>query len=1053
MDPDPQGSEKHASTGAAGGGTGEDSSSSPAGSALPVGRPMAVANQRPSLSQSGPWRLGGQRLWEAWSEGWAWLLLAGVVVGLAGLCRGLFFTDYEARGELLRNPLPEVLSESNLVRLTGVGEELLPVLARLATSRVSLERIATRAGVAVSPDALAGRLSLTALGGGERFEAKGRHAVAAVAVRLTEALLAEVLATGRELQVGQIREALDQTQKRIGLLEEKLGQLRSELGRFRFSSGVLDLERERAGLLQRLLELESSEGTLQARLQGQDRQLRMMVQEATLQSPALRATREDLAKALGLYTEDHPRVKGLRAALAALEAEAGRLKEMALTNVGVLLPAAGGPAKLAELEAERANVTAQLQAVQGQAEQCRTRLAALAEGKSEVEQLFAQYQPLKKDREALAARQAELRLLEANASSGYRVLVPAALPPGEAVRHWREGLAKGLTGGLIGVLGAGLALAGLKWGGRRVRTEADLEAATGLPLLGSLGDLRRMSAEERQSWAFETFLRLRSRLADPDHQTLVCGFTSLHAREGRSTWIGLLAEEARRQGYRVLTLSLNGPDPAEPVSPPAAAREAAKPESAPQPDPAAETRLELVLPWDPNQIQLASSNALAVSRATWAWSTQGRLAWRQFLAKWNDIDNAFLFVELPPATSRETVLLAEQFPNLVWLGRKDMAAISGIRSYLSMLKQSRAHLVGAAFNRLAARGRKRRARTMAAALGLASLIPAGRAATEPASTPPPAPPPLAVQGAMALSASSPAQMGDWQKRLTLGPGDVVDISLFDQPETMRSAVPVGPDGRLSFLQAQDVPVSGLTVDEAREQLEKLLGKFHRSPRVVINPVAYMSKKYCVLGGVNQKGIYVMDRPLTVLEAVARARGFEVNAQNREVLLLADLSRSFLVRKGANGKFDRLNVDFEALFLRGDLSQNVPLAPEDYLYFPPLDLQEVYVLGLALSPGPVPYSGDMSVVRAIITRGGFQDSAWRKKILVIRGSLNNPQTFVVNTADILAAKAPDFRLKPGDIVYINRNPWYLPRELVKNAAMDFARSIVIYWTGKQQSSMW
>ena len=52
-----------------------------------------------------------------------------------------------------------------------------------------------------------------------------------------------------------------------------------------------------------------------------------------------------------------------------------------------------------------------------------------------------------------------------------------------------------------------------------------------------------------------------------------------------------------------------------------------------------------------------------------------------------------------------------------------------------------------------------------------------------------------------------------------------------------------------------------------------------------------------------------------------------------------------------------------------------------------------------------------------------------------------------------AKAPDFPLKPGDIVYINRNPWYLPTELLKNAALDFARSVVVYWTGEKMTTLW
>ena len=63
------------------------------------------------------------------------------------------------------------------------------------------------------------------------------------------------------------------------------------------------------------------------------------------------------------------------------------------------------------------------------------------------------------------------------------------------------------------------------------------------------------------------------------------------------------------------------------------------------------------------------------------------------------------------------------------------------------------------------------------------------------------------------------------------------------------------------------------------------------------------------------------------------------------LELADLERSFLVRNG-----QRVPVDFERLFERGDLSQNIPLQPDDYLYFALASANEIYVLGEVMMPG-------------------------------------------------------------------------------------------------------
>jgi protein involved in polysaccharide export with SLBB domain len=242
---------------------------------------------------------------------------------------------------------------------------------------------------------------------------------------------------------------------------------------------------------------------------------------------------------------------------------------------------------------------------------------------------------------------------------------------------------------------------------------------------------------------------------------------------------------------------------------------------------------------------------------------------------------------------------------------------------------------------------------------------------------------------------------------------------------------IGPDGRINYLDARDLLATGLTVDELRARLDEVLGKIHREPRTVIIPT-YKSKKFFMLGNVMKKGPVPLDRPLTLVEAVARSGGFV----SKEGLILADFSRSFVVRKNSDGTFAPIKVDFEGLFLRGDLLQNIAMAPEDYVFFLPSDLPEVYVLGDGVrSPGPLPYGINMTVLKAIASRGGYAEKAYKGKVLVVRGSLSRPRTFLLNTSDILAAKAFDFRLEPRDIVYVSRRPTAKLEELLELAITD------------------
>lgn len=294
----------------------------------------------------------------------------------------------------------------------------------------------------------------------------------------------------------------------------------------------------------------------------------------------------------------------------------------------------------------------------------------------------------------------------------------------------------------------------------------------------------------------------------------------------------------------------------------------------------------------------------------------------------------------------------------------------------------------------------------------------------------------------AISAlSSPTMRATWQKRLTLGPGDVLNFSLFEQPETERRDVVIGPDGRVSYLQAMDVVATGLTIDELRAKFDSELGKYYRGPRTIITPAQYRSKKYYMLGTVQNAGAYQLDRPTTMIEAIARAGGLQTGLFDQNTVELTDLSHSFVIRGGR-----RLNVDLEALFQNGDLTQNVALEPDDYVYFPSASANAIFVVGAVMSQGVVAYTPNASVISAVTARGGYVEKAYQSKVLVVRGSLNKPETFVVNTKAILAGEEPDFRLQPKDIVYVSRRPWARAEEIVDGAATAFIQAAIVTATG-------
>ncbi len=641
---------------------------------------------------------------------------------------------------------------------------------------------------------------------------------------------------------------------------------------------------------------------------------------------------------------------------------------------------------------------------------------------------------LEANRALLILRQRAIQPFVTQPPGYFRVLMPATSPRAVEHRHRLEMALCTVLGAFFGLLLSGGQILLGEFLDNRVKTRADVRRVTSLPLLATLGDLQRLSPTECDQWSFRAWTALQSHLSLTPNHGMVCGITSAHPGDGRTTWINLLARAAGACGFRVLTIT------AQPS--PTIAAELSRREKLPAPPVPPAASDERVAPNSdvlstPGQIaeRLAGAESppmVNIPLPGWTWNLERRKQWQSALEVWRTIENVVIFVELPPASVPETVLLAANVPNLIWLVDSNKSDAAETHAQLETLRHARCNLVGAVLNRERAMPIRRRfsrwfaegALLLPLALGLAVYGPRLTAAE---SGPAPA----------AFSIVTPAQRSAWQQRLTLGPGDLLNFNVFGAPELTRDAVPVGPDGRISYLEAENVMAAGLTVDELRTRLDEELGRFRRAPQAFITPVAYRSKKYYVLGSVVQQGVFILDRPITVIEAVARARGFEGGASGEQT----DFSRSLVGRGGR-----RLPVDLEKLFRQGDLTQNVALEPDDYLYFPAGAGGQVFVLGEVRTPGAATCDAQTSVLSAVAARGGFTESAWLERVLVVRGSLDRPQAFKVDLAGALAGGAANFALQPGDLLYVSNRPWSRAEQLLDRAATAFVESAVITWTG-------
>jgi polysaccharide biosynthesis/export protein len=304
----------------------------------------------------------------------------------------------------------------------------------------------------------------------------------------------------------------------------------------------------------------------------------------------------------------------------------------------------------------------------------------------------------------------------------------------------------------------------------------------------------------------------------------------------------------------------------------------------------------------------------------------------------------------------------------------------------------------------------------------------------------PAPEPPAISTPTNLFATvtnnliKPAWLQPSTEPFRLGPGDRIELEILGKTGT-RATTFICPDGKLYYDLLPGLEVWGLTLEEARTLLEQELAKYYTSPQLSVTLTAVKSKRVWVLGRLNKSGVYPLEGPMTVIEAISRAGGLFTSRFSGTTEELADLNHSFIVRHG-----EMLPVNFQKLLRAGDTSQNIYLEPDDFIYLPSSLSSQVYVLGAVNGPRPTGYVDNMTVTTAIAKALGARPEARLSHIAIIRGSLSEPKIAVVDLKAILEGRAPDVRLEPRDIVFVPDKPYRTLERYAKLITDTFVRTV-------------
>lgn len=280
-----------------------------------------------------------------------------------------------------------------------------------------------------------------------------------------------------------------------------------------------------------------------------------------------------------------------------------------------------------------------------------------------------------------------------------------------------------------------------------------------------------------------------------------------------------------------------------------------------------------------------------------------------------------------------------------------------------------------------------------------------------------------VSGAPPTSSSKQSDSGDAAAdgRYRIGPGDVLDIKVFNKPQFSREGVKVDPRGMIRMpLIKEEIKAACRTEDGLAAEVTALLKEYVREPEVIVQIKEYLSEPVAVLGAVHAPSRFQLQRRVRLLELLTFVNGPTENAGRMVQIVHAGPPSKCGTSKGgvdASTESAANQIDYYKLSdtLRGNERSNPYAQPGDVVSIPIAD--QVYVVGNVVRPTSLALTDSMTVTRAIAMAGGLGLDTKKSQIHIIRqepGSTERKE-ILVNLEAINRHEADDVVLMANDII--------------------------------------
>lgn len=267
-------------------------------------------------------------------------------------------------------------------------------------------------------------------------------------------------------------------------------------------------------------------------------------------------------------------------------------------------------------------------------------------------------------------------------------------------------------------------------------------------------------------------------------------------------------------------------------------------------------------------------------------------------------------------------------------------------------------------------------------------------------------------------------------RAELGPGDLIEISVFDTPELLQRTR-VDSNGKIALSLIGEVDVHGLTADALQKTIRDRMteGRFMKDPQISVLVLEFAGQTASITGEVNRPGAYPLLRAHDLLDLIAVAGGLSPRAGNQATIFHASPDELPDV-VDLNDK-DRKSRNYEV-----HAGDSITVAQAGV----------VYVLGDVGKPGGFLLDRRTSITasQAVALAEGTLTSASIRKARIIRTTDGIRDEIPIDLKLVLRAEGTDPELQAGDILYVPSSLLHgLGRNTIQTALAAAISGLAIY----------